>query len=153
MAGQVLNGSTENLTSRKENLTRNLTKSRNFSLNSKVMTFDHEQFETEFDHAEAALLAFVRRAAKVLKLVALMLLGQEATASERKVASDDKPWLTISETAARLNVSTRVIRDWVKCKDMPHRFVGSELRFVWSEVDAWTLPASSKKNAHTRVRV
>ena len=46
-------------------------------------------------------------------------------------------YLTVEELAAVLKVSERTVRYWLTKTDIPHRRVGTVVRFVLAEVDEW----------------
>lgn len=43
----------------------------------------------------------------------------------------------VGDVAKHFGVSTRTVRRWIKSTDIPHRRVGSTVRFALAEVDEW----------------
>lgn len=47
------------------------------------------------------------------------------------------PWMTISEVAEYLSVSSGTVRNWISQKYIPHARRGRVVRFHRSEIDRW----------------
>lgn len=45
---------------------------------------------------------------------------------------------TVADVADHFGVSERTVRRWLKGTDIPHRRVGSTIRFNLAEVDEWS---------------
>lgn len=46
---------------------------------------------------------------------------------------------TVDDVALHFGVSTRTVRRWLKSTGIPHRRVGTTIRFNLAEVDEWAL--------------
>lgn len=51
--------------------------------------------------------------------------------------SPEPGYLTLEEAAAYLHVSQDTVREWVRCKGLPHHKPGKLLLFRRRDLDAW----------------
>jgi hypothetical protein len=106
------------------------------------MRFERTQFETEFDHAKAALLAFVEHGAAVVKFIVLAWLERKAMPSPVARQIDDG-WskgklLKITEAAEWASADRRTIDDQIARGHLPVRYVGSDKRVHTDDLEAWS---------------
>lgn len=78
-----------------------------------------------------ALRAFIN--AEVARVVRAAMRDLPA-----QVSGDVDRLMTVREAAHFLNVKERTIYEWVTAKKIPHRHAGNALRFIRSELLAWT---------------
>ena len=73
--------------------------------------------------------------------------------TEAETICDSQRLLTVKEIAAYLAVSERAVYQWIKTRNFPCRYVGSDFRFDLVEVEAWTKTPESKSLEKDRLRV